>query len=116
TKNARLQAAHKEKAVAESRVKVAKEELARVQAQVDFSRIRAPFDGIIAKRWVDSGATVKDAGMSLLTVMRTDALRVLIDIPERDVPYIKGNDQGNRVELRIPVLEEVGVPPFKARI
>ncbi len=105
TKQARLQAARQEQHVAQARVEVARAELARLQVQVDFAIIRAPFNGVITKRWVDTGATVKDAAMPLLTVMRTDKVRVLLDIPERDVPYIAANGQGNRVELHMPALE-----------
>jgi HlyD family secretion protein len=102
---------------------VARAEVERLNALVDFATIRAPFDGIITKRWVDHGATIKDPGMPLLTVMRTDVVRVLLDIPERDVPFIRApgqptsEDRGNRVVLRIPALKEA-VPggKFQGRV
>jgi RND family efflux transporter MFP subunit len=111
TKKAKLAAAEAELKVAESRTKVAQAEVERLEAMVGFATIRAPFDGVITKRWVHSGATVKDAGMPLLTVMRTDVMRVILDIPERDVPHIRAagkpspGEPGNRVTLRIPALQ-----------
>ena len=67
---------------------------------------------MITKRWVDHGATIKDPGMPLLTVMRTDKVCVILDVPERDVPWIRTQSSylpaslGNRVELNIPALSE----------
>ncbi len=96
TKQARWQSANQELHVADSRIKVARAELEKAEALVDFASLRAPFDGIITKRWVDAGATIKDASTPLLTIMRTDKVRVLLDIPERDVPYVatNGGDKG----------------------
>src|ERR1022692_2964560 len=54
TKQSRLQAAHKEQQVAAARVQTARTDLDRAKVQVDFAILRAPFNGIITKRWVDS--------------------------------------------------------------
>jgi HlyD family secretion protein len=107
TKEARLEAAQKERHVAEARVKTARTELSKVEVQVEFATIRAPFDGVITKRWVDTGTTVKDPGMPLFTFMRTDRMRVILDIPERDVPYLRAGKNGNLVHLMIPALKDV---------
>jgi RND family efflux transporter MFP subunit len=99
--------------VADSRIKVAEAEVARLEALVGYATVRAPFDGVITKRWVDRGATIKDPGMPLLTVMRTDVVRVILDVPERDTPHLRVNGQaspevrGNKVWLRFPALESV---------
>jgi RND family efflux transporter MFP subunit len=108
TKESREHAADKERLLAEARVKVARAELERAETLVDFATVRAPFDGIITKRWVDPGATVRDAGMPLLTVMRIDKVRVVVDVPERDAPYIQVGPQGNKVELQVPALQDAG--------
>ena len=110
TKQARLLTAQAEVKVAESKQKVARAELNRLNALVEFATIRAPFDGVVTKRWVDTGAIIKDAGMPLLQVMRTDKVRVLLDIPERDVPLIHPDDPkrpGNSVIVNIPALHEI---------
>jgi RND family efflux transporter MFP subunit len=93
--------------VAASRVKVAEADVKLVNAKVDFATIKAPFDGIITRRWVDNGAIIKDPGTPLLTVVRTDVVRVIIDIPERYVPMIRATQsksprgEANLVELKI---------------
>jgi RND family efflux transporter MFP subunit len=110
TKLARLKSAEVEVKVAESRQKVAKAELDRLKALVGFATIRAPFDGIVTRRWVDTGAIIRDAGMPLLRVARTDKVRVILDIPERDVPLIHPNEPkkpGNAVTLNIPALQDI---------
>jgi RND family efflux transporter MFP subunit len=123
TKLARQVAAEVEVKVAESRIKVAQAEVERLDALVGFATIRAPFDGIITKRWVDRGATIKDSAMPLLTVMRSDVMRVILDIPERDVLHVRAagkpspEEPGNSVTLRIPALQEsVNGGEFKARV
>jgi RND family efflux transporter MFP subunit len=103
-----MQSAMKERLLAASRVKTARTELERAKVQVEFADLRAPFDGVITKRWVDSGATVKDAGMPLFTIMRSDQVRVILDIPERDVPFLRTGSEANKVELQIPALKEIG--------
>jgi HlyD family secretion protein len=112
TKKARLKAADGDIEVAKSRIKAAQAAVAQASAQIDFGKIKAPFDGVITKRWVDGGASVKDSGMPLLSVMRSDRVRVILDVPERDVPYLgaAGNTNSalsaNRVSLRVPALRD----------
>lgn len=94
--------------VVESKIKVAQAELEKAEALVQFATVRAPFDGVITKRWIDAGVTVKDATMPLLTLMRIDRVRVLLDIPERDVPYITtAKGKANPVTLQFPALQEI---------
>jgi HlyD family secretion protein len=123
TKKARLESANVDLKVADSRIRVAQTELERLEAMVGFATIRAPFDGIVTKRWLDRGATVKDPGIPLLSLMRTDKVRVLIDVPERDVPFIKVDSLtdketlGNAVTVQIPALREaVGIGEFKGTV
>src|SRR5262249_44436003 len=59
------------------------------------------------------GAIIKDPGATLLTVMQMDRVRVLIDVPQRDVPYLNAREQnpnpdgrGDQVFVRMPTLKE----------
>jgi RND family efflux transporter MFP subunit len=106
TKQARQQAAEQEQHLAAARSQVARAEETKAKVQVDFATLQAPFDGIITKRWVDTGTTVKDASMPLFTLMRTDKVRVILDIPERDVPYFHADPKGNIVQLTVPALKD----------
>ena len=117
TKETRLQAALSERNLAAARVKAARTEEGKADVQVKFASIHAPFDGIITKRWVDTGATLKDPGTPLFTFMRTDKVRVILDIPERDVPYLRAGPNGNTVRLMIPALREaVGNDTFSGAV
>jgi RND family efflux transporter MFP subunit len=119
TKNARLAAAGAEVEAAESRALAAQREVERLTALVAFATVKAPFAGVITKRWVDSGTTVKDPGMPLLTVARMDSVRVILDVPERMVPHVnavgKPHPQlpANPVTLRVPALQDA---TFEGRV
>jgi HlyD family secretion protein len=90
---------------AESEVKVARAELERAQVQQDFSVIRAPFDGVITRRSLFPGDFVRSANegthSALLTVQRMDRMRVVVQIPDRDVPYA---DPGDPATVEIDAL------------
>jgi HlyD family secretion protein len=110
TRQARLEAADADIKVAASRVKVSEADLHRLDALLGFAVIRAPFDGVITRRWVDTGATVNDPGTPLLTVMRSDVVRVVLHVPERDMPFLHVGAKpgepthGNAVVLHFPAL------------
>jgi RND family efflux transporter MFP subunit len=109
--SARVQAALADLDLARQRIKVADAEVKKLTEQIAFATVKAPFDGVITRRWVDPGAIIKDPGATLLTIMQVDRVRVLIDVPQRDVPYLNSREQnpnpdgrGDPVELRLPVV------------
>jgi RND family efflux transporter MFP subunit len=113
TRDAKRVLAEADLKVARARIDVASAELRQVQEQLEFAIVRAPFDGVVTKRWVDRGATIRDAATPLLTVMNTGTVRVLLDVPERHVPLVKigrlvpGDEERDTVTLRIPALRDV---------
>ncbi|HEV3204353.1 MAG TPA: efflux RND transporter periplasmic adaptor subunit [Gemmataceae bacterium] len=111
TKQAKAVAMEADLKLAEVRIQVAQTDLKRLQVMLDYSVIRAPFDGIVTKRWVDRGAMVKDPATPLLTVMRTDIVRILLDIPQKDILLVNATEQnpnpdgkGDAVVFRVPSL------------
>jgi HlyD family secretion protein len=90
-----------------ARVDVAQADYDRVNALVQYSSIRAPFDGFVTKRWVHRGAFIQpaqgnSAAKPLLTVTRTDVVRVSVDLSMSEVRWL---DRGDRAVLdRINVL------------
>jgi RND family efflux transporter MFP subunit len=111
---AREQAAEAEYNLAEERIRVAKAEVGKLKEMVRFATVKAPFDGVITRRWVDPGAIIKDPGAVLFTVMAMDRVRVLIDVPGRDVPTLNSREQnpnpngeGDEVTVYIPALSEL---------
>jgi RND family efflux transporter MFP subunit len=80
---------------AEARIEVATADASRVQALVDYTRIVAPFDGVITKRHVHVGHLTVPGGHSdpLFTIERTDRVRVVVAVPELDAPLIDPEDK-----------------------
>jgi multidrug efflux pump subunit AcrA (membrane-fusion protein) len=80
-------------AAAKANVQVAQAEAGRVAALVEYSKIRAPYDGIVTRRNINTGTYVQpDAGKSmpaLFTVARLDTIRVFVDVPEIDAGYVR---------------------------
>jgi RND family efflux transporter MFP subunit len=88
--------------VADLNVEVASAALAKAQVFVDFTEILAPFDGVVTLRGFNNGAFIRAKGQGgtvpLLTVNRTDKFRVVVYVPDVDVPFIH---VGDPVELKI---------------
>lgn len=79
--------------VAESDVMVARANESRLKTMMDYATIKAPFDGIITERNVDHGTFVRSAAdgttRSLLTIAKTDRIRVVMEVTEIDAYYIR---------------------------
>ncbi|MFO1062558.1 MAG: efflux RND transporter periplasmic adaptor subunit [Pirellulales bacterium] len=101
-------------AVERSKLKVAEAELRRVQTMAAFSHVTAPFDGIVTRRDVHTGHLVSAGSnaTSLLTVMRTDKLRIIVDIPETDAVLVQ---PGTKVDIRVPALSADPKPAVVTR-
>ena len=76
-------------------VQVARTNIANAQSQVDLARrnlaytvIGSPLDGFVADRPVDVGEYVTTA-TKVATIVRTNPLRMKIDIPEQSIPEVK---------------------------
>lgn len=102
---AKVQQADADVAEAEAEVKVAQAELEKAEAIVKFTTIVAPFDGVVTQRNFFVGDFVRAATegthLPLLTVQRTDRMRVVVQIPDRDVPFA---DPGDPAVIEIDAL------------
>lgn len=78
--------------LSQSQLEVAEADLERTKTLVQYAQIRAPYDGLITRRWIDSGDFVASAanGKSepLFTVDRIDKLRLVFDVPESESALI----------------------------
>ncbi len=103
--DAKILQAKSDVVAAESEVKVARAELERVQVQLAFAVVRAPFDGVVTFRSLFPGDFVRSANegthTALLTVQRTDRMRVVVQISDRDVPYV---DPGDPAQVEVDAL------------
>jgi RND family efflux transporter MFP subunit len=90
-------------AVAEAHVRFAEADARLAETMVGFTRITSPFAGVVTRRLVDTGH-LTDPGASdpLLTVSRTDIVRVSVGVPEVDAPLV---DVGDPARIRLQALE-----------
>lgn len=99
---ANLEKAKADAVAARSRLAVAEADERRVSAMVDYTLIRAPFDGVVVERNVHTGHLVHSGASQekpLLVVMRMDPVRVLIDVPEIDAVRVNSTTP---VEIKVP--------------
>lgn len=65
----------------------------QLEELVSYSRVVAPFDGIITARNVDVGDLINAGasttpGTALFQIAKADVLRVYVSIPEQDAPFV----------------------------
>lgn len=87
-----IQAAEANRDVAAAQVDVADAQVLEVQALLEYTRIAAPFDGLVTRRQVNPGDLVQAAAANrntpLFTVQRLDTVRVFCDVPEAQAAAI----------------------------
>lgn len=62
-------------------VALARAQLAEAEQQTDYTKVRAPFAGIISRRDVEPGETVSP-GQQLMTLYAPEALRIQVQVPQ----------------------------------
>ncbi len=85
----------------------------RFKTMVDYTRITAPFEGVITRRYSDPGALIQagtsSGSMPLVRLSQVDLLRVAFPV---SVSYVAGVKVGDEAEIRIPSLGKI----FNAKI
>jgi RND family efflux transporter MFP subunit len=97
-------------------VAAAKADVNKFQTMVDYTRITAPFDGVVTRRYADPGALIQ-AGTSSDTQARSllrvsDNYQLRLDFPV-SVDYVKYIKLGDPVEVRV---ESLNGKPFTGTI
>jgi RND family efflux transporter MFP subunit len=80
---------------AAARLAVTESDVAQTRTMLAYTQIKAPFAGVVTKRNVDAGHYVQPATSGaepLLVVVRTDRVRVFIDVPEVQAPLVDPGD------------------------
>jgi membrane fusion protein (multidrug efflux system) len=94
--------------VKEEMVKDARIALETAQHQLEFTQVRAPFPGVVVKRYRSLGDFLS-AGTPLLSMYNPDLLYVTANLEET---RLNGVAPGNPVELRLDAFDQ----PFKGRV
>ncbi len=69
-------------------LKEAEAELSLFQTTLDNTHIRAPFDGVLADRYVEVGDYVA-VGDKIAMVVELNPLKVVANVAEQDIPHVK---------------------------
>jgi RND family efflux transporter MFP subunit len=91
-------------ASASRQVEEAQAEQSREVALVDYSKIVAPFDGVVTRRYADTGALIQAGtsssteGTAVVRFAQEDLLRVIFPVPESAVATVK---EGAPVEIEV---------------
>jgi HlyD family secretion protein len=115
-----INAARQKEAASRARVKQAQADLKYAQAEVvtaqarlersrvllDYTVIRSPYTGVVTKRNFFPGDFIRsaDAGgerMPVLAIERSDVMRIIVQVPERDVPFVA---LGNSARVEVDAL------------
>lgn len=73
---------------AEAAMKVASANFETARAQLGYAHINAPFTGTITKRFLDPGGLVSVGNPTLFTLMELRAVKVIVNVLEKDIPLI----------------------------
>ncbi|MFM8892120.1 MAG: efflux RND transporter periplasmic adaptor subunit [Planctomycetia bacterium] len=99
---ARIGSSESDKYAAEARHKVAAAVLERVKTMLGYTEIKAPYDGTVTRRTVDTGHFVQpnSGGGSdpVMEVARTDTVRIFVDVPELEAGHVT---VGDAAEVRV---------------
>lgn len=114
---ARVQQAQADVDEAQAAIRLAAAHRDRARAIAEYMKIEAPFDGVVSRRNFHPGAFVRSAAEGgtepLLTVARTDVMRLVMQVPELDVPFL---NVGDRATVTVDALKEAPLEGTISRI
>jgi RND family efflux transporter MFP subunit len=97
-------------AAAQARLTVARANLKQTETMLDYAGIRAPFDGVVTERGVDSGHYVHPANggatKPLLVVAQMDQVRIFVDVPEMEAPLVDSGEAADSAIIRVQALRD----------
>jgi RND family efflux transporter MFP subunit len=102
--SAMLDKARSDLEAAVSRIDVARFAAENAEAMAGYTKIVAPFDGVVTRRGVDTGhlTTPGAHGEPLFIVAQLEIVTVTVGVPESDAPYVNPGDQA---QVRLQALE-----------
>ena len=105
---AQIASAQSSLAAAQQQVRVSDAELARVHTMFNYTRVTAPFAGVITRRYADTGSMIQAGTASdkqalpLVQLAENTLLRLILPVPESAVATVH---VGQRVDVRVPTLK-----------
>jgi RND family efflux transporter MFP subunit len=93
---------------AEQQVRVVEADRDRLKMMYDYTRVTAPFAGIVTKRYASTGSMIQagtasqSQAMPVVRLSSNGRLRLVLPVPESAVPLVK---TGLAVDVRVPALD-----------
>jgi RND family efflux transporter MFP subunit len=94
-------------AAAEEQVNVNSADTQKVKTLMEYTRVTAPFTGVVTKRYADTGSMIQAGtasqtqAMPVVKLSENSLLRLILPVPESAVPTVH---IGQQVEVRVPTL------------
>lgn len=82
------------KKAAQAKLDAAHAGLEQAQEQVEYTRVRAPYAGIVTERHVELGETAQ-TGKKLISGLSLEHLRVNVDVPQNNINEVRVAEQVN---------------------
>ena len=93
---------------AQQQVHVNQADVAKVHTLMDYTRVSAPFTGVVTKRYADKGSMIQAGtasqtqAMPVVRLSQNNLLRLILPVPESAVPTMH---IGQQVEVRVTSLQ-----------
>jgi len=104
---AQVEAAKSNLSAAQEAVNVSKADQAKVKTLIEYTRVLAPFTGVVTRRFADNGSMIQAGtasqtqAMPIVRLAQNDLLRLILPVPESAVPKVH---LGQRLEVSVPSL------------
>jgi len=96
SKRADVEQARADRTEAAANVGVAEANLAKAEVMAGYTKIASPYDGVVTRRTYHRGDFVRSAAeggaIPILAVARVDLMRVVLPVPDVDVPFVNRGD------------------------
>jgi RND family efflux transporter MFP subunit len=112
---AALDQARSDLGAAAATIEVAREDARRVESLLGYTKIDAPFDGIVIRRNVDTGQLTHPGatGEPLFVVARSDVVTITVAIPEA---FASALNPGDRAEVKLQAMNDRTIQGKVSRI
>ena len=107
---AQVSAANSAMQAAQEQVRVNEAEVAKVKTMIEYTKVTAPFDGVVTKRYADTGSMIQAGtasqtqAMPVVRISENQLLRLILPVPEKQTPLIR---IGENVEVQVPTLHRI---------
>jgi RND family efflux transporter MFP subunit len=105
---AQISGAQSARDAANEQVKVNEAEMQKVKTLMEYTKVTAPFAGVVTKRYADTGSMIQAGtasqtqAMPVVRLSQNNLLRLILPVPESQVPTVH---IGQQVEVRVPTLK-----------